>query len=580
MAKQANNCLFGSTADYRKVQHLAHRLKKGEPESIMQAAARMADMVRQLGEGHRCVLVPIPGHEGKATYTRQLCDAISARTAMPAMDLLQGNRHIALYHAKRNDMKPEGIRITFALRHALPPGATAILVDNVLDTGYTAYAAWQAIGRSDTRLAVLGHTSHYTLNSKITYSPINVEHMVKKVQSEVKQVNAAQGKSRTATGKKTATTETKENQQATAAKTPTMVDQYATLKEKHPDSILLFRTGDFYTALNVDASKVGSTLGVTVTKPRNPDDGTLTAMFPHHALDSYLPKLIRAGMRVAIVDPLDKPQQKSQTAEKPTEAAKEEKAKGEGESRKEPRAPQMVTVNGQKVTHGHAFQSTKNPDTWYFTARLDGTQLRPMVMKPADVDAYQKKETTIENLMGTYYPSKLAPKVSPEQYKADMNLSDGRHIDRMNVYKEKDESREDFGKYKLYAQVDGKGMSTVMKTEDLNAFFDRVTTPARLVEKNFGERLNLASAYEKYRLPADAQVSDIRVAKDSDGEWKVSAKVGDQGRTEKKTVNKTDRYSFFETKTVTREQLAAKYLSADIRQVMAQSQQQKAGLKL
>jgi hypothetical protein len=88
----------------------------------------MADIVRQLGEGHCCVLVPIPGHEGKATYTRQLCDAIGALTAMPAMDLLQGNRHIALYHAKRNDMKPEGIRITFTLRHVLPPGVTAILV--------------------------------------------------------------------------------------------------------------------------------------------------------------------------------------------------------------------------------------------------------------------------------------------------------------------------------------------------------------------------------------------------------------------------------------------------------------------
>ena len=62
-------------------------------------------------------------------------------------------------------------------------------------------------------------------------------------------------------------------------------------------------------------------------------------------------------------------------------------------------------------------------------------------MKPEDAVAYQKRETTVEGLMQTYYPSKLAKKVTPEEYKADNKLSDGRIIDKLVVYKEHDEQR-------------------------------------------------------------------------------------------------------------------------------------------
>ena len=87
--------------------------------------------------------------------------------------------------------------------------------------------------------------------------------------------------------------------------------QYNELKEKHPEAILLFRIGDFYEAYDEDASKIGEILGVTVTRRLNSkekgSDGHAPkiAGFPHHALDTYLPKLIRAGLRVAICDHLD-----------------------------------------------------------------------------------------------------------------------------------------------------------------------------------------------------------------------------------------------------------------------------------
>ena len=583
--------LFASVAGYRKVQSLAHKLKRGEKSGIREAAALMADAVRTLGAGRSAVLVPIPGHTGRATYTLDLCNALSSLTGTATADLLVGRHHLPLYEAKKNDMKPEGIRITYTLREPLPEGSTAILVDNVLDTGHTAWAAVKALGRADTRLAVLGNTRHYTLNDEVNFTQIQVENMVNKKQEEVKQVKTAQRTSTAAAEKKTATTKNAASAASEKKEPTSLQEKYTSLKERHPDSILLFRSGDFYKALNVDAGKISETLGIALIKPNDPKNGHLMAGFPHHALDTYLPRLIRAKLRVAIVDDLGQRMNAEKAIEQDKKAAAEKKAepkkdvtkqKTEDETKKEAKAPQLVTVNGEKVTHAHAFQSTKYPDTWYFTARLEGRQLRPMVMNPADVEAYKEKKVTIGDLMGKYYPTKMEKKVTPEQYKSDMTLSDGRQIEKMNVFKEKDENREDFGKYKLFAKVAGqeKGMAAVMSTEDLNAFFDRVTTPRVLVEKNFGERLNLASAYEKYQLPENAKVSDIRITKDKDGEWRVSAKVGDNARTDKKVLSSNDRYSFFQTKTVTREQLAAKYLSTDIEKAMAQTQEKKAGLKM
>lgn len=74
------------------------------------------------------------------------------------------------------------------------------------------------------------------------------------------------------------------------------------LKAKHPDTLLLFRCGDFYETYQQDADTVANVLGLTLT--RTIEDGVLMAGFPHHALDSYLPRLIRAGHRCAICDQL------------------------------------------------------------------------------------------------------------------------------------------------------------------------------------------------------------------------------------------------------------------------------------
>ena len=222
---------------------------------------------------------------------------------------------------------------------------------------------------------------------------------------------------------------------------------YQRLKSKHPDALILMRNGDFYRSLNEDAQKVSDTLRIPIQKPKSKKDGELIAEFPHHALDVYLPRLIRAGNRVAIADMLEmskkqttnqttqqtKNQTQTDTMEKKTEkkktkakeakvdktetakvdktevkaeAKKENKAveQSEGQKVHKPREPQMMTVNGEKVSHGHAFQSNQDPNKWYFTARLDGQQLRPQLMKPEDVAAYQKREIGVEALMQTIIP--------------------------------------------------------------------------------------------------------------------------------------------------------------------------------
>ena len=102
--------------------------------------------------------------------------------------------------------------------------------------------------------------------------------------------------------------ESDETKAAVVAMTP-MLKQFYDLKGKHPDAVLLFRRGDFYETYSQDAEKASKILGITLTKSSHTKDadGKPLAMagFPYHALDTYLPKLIRAGERVAICDQLD-----------------------------------------------------------------------------------------------------------------------------------------------------------------------------------------------------------------------------------------------------------------------------------
>ncbi len=90
-------------------------------------------------------------------------------------------------------------------------------------------------------------------------------------------------------------------------KTPLM-SQYYKIKEAHPDTILLFRVGDFFETFEEDAKTASKVLGITLTKRNNGNtEDTPLAGFPHHAIDTYLPKLVRAGFRVAVCEQVENP---------------------------------------------------------------------------------------------------------------------------------------------------------------------------------------------------------------------------------------------------------------------------------
>ena len=108
------------------------------------------------------------------------------------------------------------------------------------------------------------------------------------------------------------------------------VSQYEELKRKHPDALLLFRCGDFYECYDEHAEKAAECLGITLTV-RN-STGRKMAGFPYHALDTYLPKLIRAGHRVAICDQLEEPKGSAKVVEMVEPASRKRSSKKASEA--------------------------------------------------------------------------------------------------------------------------------------------------------------------------------------------------------------------------------------------------------
>ncbi len=91
------------------------------------------------------------------------------------------------------------------------------------------------------------------------------------------------------------------------AKVTPLMQQYNAIKSKYPDALLLFRVGDFYETFGEDAVKTARILNIVLTNRNNGGERSELAGFPHHSLNTYLPKLVKAGLRVAICDQLEDP---------------------------------------------------------------------------------------------------------------------------------------------------------------------------------------------------------------------------------------------------------------------------------
>lgn len=159
----------------------------------------------------------------------------------------------------------------------------------------------------------------------------------KPVQQEEKNQESSKDEDKKKDEAKEETKKTETKAVAAASLSP-MLKQFYDLKAKHPDAILLFRCGDFYETYCNDAAKASKILGITLTRSSRTKDieGKPLSMagFPYHALDTYLPKLIRAGERVAICDQLEAPKKNQESAEtQVVETAKQEENKSSGRHR-------------------------------------------------------------------------------------------------------------------------------------------------------------------------------------------------------------------------------------------------------
>lgn len=584
--------------------------------------------------------------------------------------------------------------------------------------------------------------------------------MTKEIKPSVEQEDAIQKKTKSVSDKKTA--------KKLEAVSP-ILRQYDTMKTKHPDAMLLFRTGDSYTMYRDDAVKASELLDLSLTKK---GDHIEKVSFPHHALDINLPKLVRAGARVALCDQLETPQKEKveeiKSTKKTNDNAKEkrddfnnkvveivgknnhhafllplsskalnvETTKGEtaildkmqvlrgrvtfsdtegnkfqlrelktasiqqlaevipsaakaykqehlspqteikpavqrtsatptteqqqkfiddikavmggtkmvvlpyfgtkkgvvagtdedkgvslnrvyawndnvsfagsvpGDDSKKRRyyhpenirpefynylisevqkaiAPQLITENGQKVTSANLFESPKQEGKYFFYVRLDGVGLHPKAVKEQDVDAFMKNEISVKEMFAKYYPSKMVKQLSKDDFD-NLKLSDGRELTSFRVYKQRNETKPHFGEYMLYAEMGDKRFHATPLTHDqLDMYFDRTQSKSQLAEKVIGEQLHLKTAYEKYRFPENIPVQEVRVRKGVDGAWLISATVKDRGQTPERKMTNNDLYSLFKSKTASKEQLGAKYLTEDVKELsLTKKLERSQGLKL
>ena len=167
-----------------------------------------------------------------------------------------------------------------------------------------------------------------------------------------------------------------------------LLKQYREMKKKHPDAILMFRVGDFYEIFGRDAIEASEILGITLTRRMNGLDNRIElAGFPHHALDTYLPKLVRAGKRVAICEQLEDSKLKRTTKQKVVETVTpNQPPKTEPETVEPPKPEPTKEIE----TDGRPDYSD-NPDPRLFAYNLFG-ELEPVQQKNNRRQQMQKPE--------------------------------------------------------------------------------------------------------------------------------------------------------------------------------------------
>ena len=180
----------------------------------------------------------------------------------------------------------------------------------------------------------------------------------------------------TPTPKPTPKQEAKVEKKSSLTNTPLM-QQYQEMKKKHPDAVLLFRVGDFYEIFGKDAVTASEILGITLTRRQTGIDSRIElAGFPHHALDTYLPKLVRAGKRVAICEQLEDPKLTKTPKQKAVETVTPNQPP-KVESKPDPKPEPPKAEPAKEIETDGSPDYTDNPDPRLYAYNLFG-ELEPI----------------------------------------------------------------------------------------------------------------------------------------------------------------------------------------------------------
>ncbi|MEZ3558983.1 MAG: DNA methylase [Duncaniella sp.] len=181
-----------------------------------------------------------------------------------------------------------------------------------------------------------------------------------------------------------------------------LMQQYQEMKKKHPDAVLLFRVGDFYEIFGKDAVIASEILGITLTRRQTGIDSRIElAGFPHHALDTYLPKLVRAGKRVAICEQLEDPKLKKTPKQKVVETVTpNQPPKAEPKPDPKPESPKVEPT--KEIETDGSPDYADNPDPRLYAYNLFG-ELEPIGKphrqpKPADDAPKPKPSVEVKDI--------------------------------------------------------------------------------------------------------------------------------------------------------------------------------------
>ena len=365
--------------------------------------------------------------------------------------------------------------------------------------------------------------------------------------------------------------EIKEEQNADLDMQPIM-RQFYDMKEKYPDTLMLFRVGDFYETYERDAKNASEILGITLTwKNAAADFNTYKgamAAFPFHALDTYLPKLIRAGQRCAICEQLEDPKLTKKKNKTIAEMVSPGIASQEKRIKEAPTAPKLNNQNNMAKKAKTVEQEKKDSPKENATQKTAATEQKVKESETSKKETKAKEEKPAEKKAEAPAEKKetKAEETKQEAPKEKAKLSNGQTLDYASVFPM---THIDDKTYGLKAQVDGVQIGTKkLSDEERGMYFDKKVTPAQLVEAKFEKELKpevfaQMKEWSQYKIPKEAGIKEVNTFKGKDdGKDLISMKTADDSW-KTKALPKEDAAAI-ENKVATPKQVAAKNFSDEI----------------